>query len=206
MCIAIAKKITGTITDEAMKNSFAKNPHGAGFAYVNPEGKVVVRKGWFTLDDFVAAYRKAEAEFGKDSPFLLHFRWATCGPKNAENCHPFTYEHGAMMHNGHFFTSYGEKSDSREFAEEMGFYFTKENMVQRMAAIEDAVGHNKIVTLFADKTFGIVNEKAGYWEDDVWYSNDCFRSPPAPRNWDTRSGMPIPSGLLGDDRLSRFAD
>lgn len=175
MCIAIVKRIGGVITDEALKNSEDANPHGAGYAFVK-DGHVVVKKGFFKIDEFIKAYREDEKMFGEDSPFMLHFRWATCGVRDHTNCHPFNFDHGALMHNGHFWTTEGDESDSNEFAKEVGQYLTKENVERKKLELEQMLNGNKVAILYPDKSFMILNEDLGRWDNDVWYSTDAYKT------------------------------
>ena len=98
MCLAIYKPAGVTIPRENLENGFSSNHHGAGFA-VAGGGSVDIKKGFFSFDAFYGEYEKAEAGGGA---MLIHFRLATRGLRNAENCHPFHVKKGsiAMIHNG----------------------------------------------------------------------------------------------------------
>lgn len=187
MCIAIVKTIDGAITDDALRNSEDANPHGAGYAFVK-EGKVVVKKGFFKIDDFIKAFREDEKAHGTDTPFILHFRWATCGLKDVANCHPFPTKHGAMMHNGHFYTSSTDKSDSAEIADELGEYLSKENVMMKLEELESVFNHNKVALLYHDKSFAIINEDLGKWDNGVWYSTDVYKYGSGPVMWTPQGG------------------
>lgn len=187
MCIAIVKKIDGVITDEAIRNSDDANPHGAGYAFVK-EGKVVVKKGFFKVEEFIKAFREDEKHYGQETPFILHFRWATCGLTNVANCHPFPTKHGAMMHNGHFYNSNTNMSDSAEVAEELGEYLSKDNVGTKMKELEDIFNHNKVALLYHDKSFAIINEQLGEWDNNVWYSTTAWQSDRSPVVWNGGHG------------------
>jgi hypothetical protein len=52
MCIAIYKPKGEEVSKDRLRNSFNRNPHGAGFAFAEGAGKVHIRKGFFTFDQF----------------------------------------------------------------------------------------------------------------------------------------------------------
>ena len=88
MCIIVYKPKKKTIDDrfmEHMKSCEAHNPDGFGYMY--PEnGKVVIRKGFFTWPVIEKELRKL---MDKKVNMVFHFRLATHGTINRQNCHPF---------------------------------------------------------------------------------------------------------------------
>lgn len=203
MCVAIVKKPEGKITDEVLDACYRANSDGAGFAWVE-DGKVMVDKGYFDFNRFLEEYRKVEARVGSKSNMFLHFRISTGGTKTQENCHPFMYEHGALMHNGYLFAVYGDESDTNLFTKRLGKNFSKEGVVMHKPALEKIIGQgNKLAMLFADGSYNIVNEDQGSWIDGVWFSN-CYwktrigtRVVPGPNN---REATPFGFGLRGYSR------
>lgn len=183
MCVAILQKPGAIIPAQGLEKGFASNPHGAGFAYVDPaQEKVVIRKGFMTYEDLHTGYYDAVKEFGKDSPFLVHMRIKTSGHINAANTHPFAIKGGAMIHNGSFFhpskkyagTEDDLKSDTRVLAENLYNILTYEDVLAAQERILTAVGsYNKLVFLYDDGRYLIMNEKIGFWKDDIWYSNNA---------------------------------
>ena len=122
MCIAINKPFGSVIPEDQLKESFCSNPHGAGFA-VSDGVNLNILKGFFNYEDFLQAFKQYNNE---KYSCIVHFRWATHGAQNTENCHPFgTFENGAlqyaMIHNGILPQPYGRflngKSDTRDFSE-----------------------------------------------------------------------------------------
>lgn len=80
------------------------NPDGAGMAW-SEEGKIKFVKGLKARDIF---------ELGQvtPGPWVIHFRWASFGPKDPKLCHPFPInktaslelrgeERSVLFHNGH---------------------------------------------------------------------------------------------------------
>lgn len=185
MCVAIFQKAGAFVPKLGLANGFSINKDGAGFAYIDPElKKVVIKKGFMKFDPFATAYYEAVEKYGKDSPFLVHMRIKTAGAVSENNTHPFEVAGGAMIHNGSLF--YPDKdyigpdddtrSDTRVFAEELKNILTFENVKRAEAAIRSAIGyHNKLVFLYDDGRYHIVNEQAGNWVDGIWYSNGSCR-------------------------------
>lgn len=124
MCVILATK-KKRIPAWALKRAEARNPHGIGIAW--PEGGHVRWEKSISLERVT----KLAAEVPK--PYVVHFRWATVGPKTPILCHPFPVTkkitdslHGkskmVMFHNGTFrgmedeIPEDGIWSDSRLFA------------------------------------------------------------------------------------------
>ena len=176
MCIAILKPIGANITDDEIRNCARANREGGGYAFVGKKGKMWVRKGFFDVEKFIEAYREDEKKFGQTSPALLHFRIATGSKVNEDNCHPFVFKHGALIHNGWFFPSTQEKSDTRLLTERIGDWLTRDRAIKHREELSKYFGHNKVVLLYRDKTAVILNEDAGTWHNGVWFSNGGFRN------------------------------
>lgn len=97
MCILIAKKSNvRKMTTQEIKNSASNNPDGFGMSYVY-KGKMYIHKT-FILEDII----KINDELPSDTPIIYHFRIATHGKVNENNCHPFIdKEQGvSFAHNG----------------------------------------------------------------------------------------------------------
>jgi hypothetical protein len=90
MCLAIFKPKNQKMPSEKnLSIAWENNPDGAGLAVVTKSGVEII-KGFMTLDSLLYFLNTNEKKLeGLD--VLLHFRWATSGPKNnpAEMCHPF---------------------------------------------------------------------------------------------------------------------
>lgn len=149
------------------------HPDGAGFAYVK-NGKVEVVKGLMDFDSFYTKYTKTLKRF-PNSVYLIHFRTGTGGTITPENTHPFYIPKGALIHNGVMFTPDDKtgRSDTAILSETIGAKLkTPADWAINRFKFGDYVGrHNKFCILFDDGKFLIVNEIAGNWEDNVWYSN-----------------------------------
>lgn len=176
MCIAIVQKPGATVSKLNLWAGWVNNGHGGGFAYVH-EGKVHVKKGFMKYNDFETALEKAVDKFGSTSSFLIHMRIMTSGGITAKNCHPFRIRGGAMIHNGTLFYPTGDaaqngKSDTRMFAEKFHNILALEDVLRTEKDMLYAFGHhNKLAFLYDNGEYVIMNEKAGHWQDGVWFSN-----------------------------------
>ena len=131
MCVAIVcnkgSKLPGYDT---LSDCWESNPHGAGFAYRMPNGKVHILKGFMTFKEFYDAWERHLPEMD-DTDVLVHFRIATHGGVYPGMCHPFPVSNKAdklkatdlitdqaMVHNGIISIVPRAKdwSDSAEFA------------------------------------------------------------------------------------------
>jgi len=175
MCIAISKPEGIQIFPEVLETCFESNPDGAGFAYSDENGKVVIQKGFFTIEEFLEAYKEHEMK-----QCLIHFRIKTHGHISEENCHPFLVnDHIAMIHNGviHGY-GYSNKSDTADFVEttvkplveDFGEDILKHPRIIKM--IEKYIGYSKLMFLNTQtKEFIIHNEDSCNENSGVIFSN-----------------------------------
>lgn len=180
MCVAILRPPGKVIRESHLLSCWNTNKHGAGFAYTNADGEVVIEKGFMEYKDLLSAWMARTKEF-PDSPFLLHFRIRTSGATDKDNTHPFKVQHGAMIHNGVLFhpdpTKHKNKSDTRVLSERMHNNFGDSDVV--IAAKEnigkDIGAYNKLVFLWEGGKTCIVNEEQGTWVEGVWFSNTYWK-------------------------------
>jgi predicted glutamine amidotransferase len=176
MCIAIYKPAKLEIPENHLKNSWAENSDGAGFAFIK-NGKVAIRKGYLNWDEFLQGY-KNHFKHNKDSPFLIHFRIRSLGDKDISNTHPFQFPGGALIHNGTIGGTRAQnlsgKSDTALFTEHFADKFKYETLLKNKQAIEDALSFNKVAFLFDSGKYLIMNEASGHWRNDIWYSNYTY--------------------------------
>lgn len=180
MCIAIVAPAGKVVRPEHLREAHNSNNDGSGYAYVDKDSnKVVIKKGYFTAEAFTEAYQRTlEEGHGETSPMLLHFRIATMGKVERDNCHPFAIDNGALIHNGILF--YGvdrsgkDRSDTRIFAEYVGKSFTYDRVNRNMKFLKNLARSNKIALLFDDRKYAIINEDLGLWDDGIWYSNRSY--------------------------------
>jgi hypothetical protein len=181
MCIAIFRPSGVKICKRVLQHCFAQNPHGAGFA-IPENNRVVIQKGLFSFREFWEYYRSCSP----DSPMLIHFRVATSGNINGDNCHPWRIdEQHALVHNGvlehKLDLCHDDVSDTGLFVHNIltptiakapniwlnsGFKW----------ALEESVGSsNKVVILDAAGNHQIFNEEKGEWSNGAWFSNATFK-------------------------------
>ena len=177
MCLAIAKPASVMIPEDHLRTGWVHNSHGAGYSFVK-DGKVVICKGFMKLKEFMEAYL-ADAQANTDSPFIVHFRIASMGDNSDANTHPFPIEGGALIHNG---TLSGTSavysrgpSDTNRFAQMYSKHLSFDNIEKHKDKWNKALEYSKLVMLYDDKRYQIVNESLGLWVDGVWYSNTSFR-------------------------------
>ena len=178
MCLAIFKPANKKVLKFQMENAFDSNDDGAGFAYPL-NGKVVIEKGFFKFEDFWKAIVPH-----MDKPMAIHFRWSTHGKVDETNCHPFQVnDELAMIHNG---VISGidivdeDKSDTRTFVDDYVKPINKGNprfiyTEYGKRTLKACIGASKLVFINKKGKAVIVNESAGHWNGDVWYSNDSYK-------------------------------
>lgn len=180
MCVAILRPPGKVIRESHLLNCWNANKHGAGFAYINAEGEVVVEKGFMEYKNLLSAWLTRTKEFD-GSPFLLHFRIRTSGATDKDNTHPFKVRDGAMIHNGVLFypdpAKHKDKSDTRVLAERMHNNFgDSDTVIAAKESIGKDIGaYNKLVFLWKDGKTCIVNEEQGNWKEGVWFSNNSWK-------------------------------
>ena len=107
MCIAIIKDNNKRLDTEILIKSAIINPHGLGVVWLDT-GKLE----FFQSDDW--------SYLDTNRPYIAHFRYATVGAVNKENCHPFKIEgtNCYLFQNG---TVYGlgnkNKTDTQHLAD-----------------------------------------------------------------------------------------
>ncbi len=195
MCLAILKPAKASISDDILRAGWIANPDGAGYAYVYKK-KMVINKGFTTLKDFLASYKDASAVF-KTSPFLIHFRIRSMGDKDMANTHPFPIMNNsaALIHNGTISgtgakPSVGE-SDTALFVKRFGDDLDFDTITKNQKDWDDAVGYNKIAILYNDSRHAIINERSGFWNDDVWYSNQSYKTAMSSSGSSGRNSVPF---------------
>jgi len=114
VCIIIYKETNEIIPEKTLKTAWEANPHGAGFSYYAHKRGWISQKGYMTFEHF---YRDYLPHAKKE--LVIHFRIATHGVINPENCHPFTdteSSNSVLYHNG-ILSNFGSTSlsDTSDF-------------------------------------------------------------------------------------------
>ena len=191
MCIAIVKnKNVDLPNKDILEICFKNNPDGAGFAYCR-NNNIYIKKGFFTFNGFYNALKSVNIQ--KDESVLIHFRVATHGKINIENCHPFPIidkfskminpslitNGSVMVHNGKLSIPITSSiySDSMHFARAL-FEFDRNNNKDFINYIIRSTENNKrgnrIGILNVDGTTEIYGDN---WieKDGIFYSNDSYK-------------------------------
>lgn len=175
MCLLICKPKGISIPEEYLMKGYVGNSHGTGFAYVK-DGTVIIDKGYFDYKKFLTSY--LEKTNNQTKAALVHFRFATHGAKDVDNCHPFKVGRFAMAHNGVMREfGYSEKrSDTAILAQHLNVLAGYNNEIIKSQGLFNFLGDcismtNKIAFLDVDESFYILHERSGHWDDGVWYSN-----------------------------------
>lgn len=178
MCLAIVQPKGAQTPELHLENGINSNPHGAGYAFVDKQGKIAIRKGYFSFRAFMNQFERDSENNRADSPFLIHFRWATSGNKDYMNCHPFAVRGGAMIHNGILdLKPTATKSDTHVFSLQLGQHLDRVSVMEANEELGKAIGRgNKLAFLYEDREYAIINESEGVWDNGIWYSNTGYKT------------------------------
>lgn len=183
MCLLMACMPGSAPSREHLENACINNSDGFGYA-VHFGDRIVTGRGMNstkTIDNF---YRDLELA-GPNGFGMFHARLTTHGKTNTENCHPFRVggdKDIILGHNGILpIIADGDRSDTRVFAEDvlpaMGVGVLDSRTGFR--ALEEWAAGSKLVILsnspkLRDQMY-IVNESAGHWADNIWWSNSSYQ-------------------------------
>jgi predicted glutamine amidotransferase len=181
MCIAILNK-TSVLTLDVIKNSFENNPDGAGLCAVI-DGKLKIYKELKSANykSFYAEYLKMREK--TDKPVLLHFRIGTSGIKDERNIHPFLINAKlALIHNGmiNYNVVDNNFSDTWHFTQLLKSLRNPAKLLNEKSLeyqmLSAFTKSSKIAILHVSGQYSILNESAGKWSNDTWYSNETYKS------------------------------
>ncbi len=156
----------------------SSNRDGGGIAYV-ANGKVEISKGFFVFGQFMAEYKRLFDLYGKDNPMLIHFRIATQGMVNKNNCHPFPIKGGALIHNGSLWNIGGTQakvSDTRDFASTVHNILNYEDVSECVDELGKAINSwNKVAMLYDNGKTIVLNKYKWYEDDGILYSHSGYK-------------------------------
>jgi predicted glutamine amidotransferase len=182
MCIAILNTY-GTLSFDALKNSWENNDDGAGLLYVE-NGVLCAFKELNSFKKFYGKYKSIRAKSA--SPIVLHFRIGTHGDFSVNNLHPFMVNPKiGFVHNGIIRVPEIEKtrSDTWHFnALVLQLLKKPENAFvensRESALIQGFIGSSsKLIFLNEKNEFSIFNEHLGHWDKSGnWFSNSTYKT------------------------------
>lgn len=200
MCLIIHRPEGAELDPGLLAAGLQDNPDGWGIMAAD-DGRIRVIKG-MTPGPFHKALKKLGA-----AALTIHFRWATHGKRNLDNCHPFAFGEGryALMHNGildNVPDRDRDRSDTWHFVHEILEPMLAGNPAlfgtdRLQATLEALIGSaNKLAILRSDGASMLVNRARGIEHADLWLSNGHSLRRPAPARALTLSH-------LGDDGWGR---
>ncbi len=182
MCVIIIQPAGEYLDKEEAKRAWTRNPDGGGFAYINHDEEIVVKKS-MEFNEFWQQFERARSDH-RDKDFLVHMRIATHGSVCLDNVHPFQVDkYTVMAHNGiiHGVPSTDpeglDRSDSRMFIDYVlpdlpEDWLDKEYLVDM---VQDWIGWSRLVFLTTNPKLQyniyVLNQKKGEWKNKLWYSN-----------------------------------
>jgi len=176
LCIAILQNEGAKLTRREIKNCWTNNPDGAGIAWVQ-DGEIKTHKEIISFKRFYKSYRDIAGNYGESSKMLVHFRWATHGYVNIENCHPHLVNNRlSFVHNGIIdIETAADKSDTVAFNERILKYLP-DNFIHRKRTMKHVENRAKSILIFldSDNSSKIIGEDKGIWDNNRWFSNYDF--------------------------------
>lgn len=181
------------VDEKALRNGAFYNNDGHGYAIVD-EDRILIGHS-LSFHEIIAEFLETRKRY-PSGPALFHSRMSTHGSTDIGNCHPFyvggdkrtVVAHNGIMPQSCQPTPGDHRSDTRILAEDLldqshrigpsSFFNWRTNKGRRR--ISGWMGqHNKLVILTVDpkmsKQAFILNEKAGIWNNGIWYSNTGFQ-------------------------------
>jgi len=190
MCIIIAKKRGVEYGDisESIRESAYFNSDGGGFALKRDgEQIIMLDKGFFDAEVLI---KKLETlKIKENDELMIHLRFATHGPANMRNCHPFVVHHDreearlisgmvedmVVTHNGvlnKYTFDTDVVSDTCNFVTKLMGNKHVKNMVRETPEtfedlFEDSIEGDKLAIMYPDKEMYLVNEHKFIEENGV---------------------------------------
>ena len=210
MCLIIASRVGKLPHAGDLVRGFEANPDCWGVMSAQ-DGLLYVDKGYDMADMLDAVQKVCAVGY----PYVIHFRYATHGSVSEANCHPvevLSDNDGYsvdlpevwMAHNGILpVATVGDESDTVAFGHMLrdailadpewflakSIRYPSDPAFTFIKDLEDWIGkHNKLALLTSDGDLKLVNESAGFWKDNIWYSNHSAEFE-AYTPWDARQAV-----------------
>lgn len=173
MCQLVYKPAGENWDSTLLHQSYAANPHGVGLAF--SKGKDLrVKKGLLKWKDIEKCLR----EVPRQSMAIVHFRLASQGEVNEQNCHPFYLGKNpdglpaVLAHNGHVSGFGNDKiSDTRELTDTVIGPLWRASGIGRIPKLLGALSVTSRFVILTPISATILNEELGEWKKGCWYSN-----------------------------------
>jgi len=173
MCVIIYKPEDKILTKRNLKQNWKANPDGGGFMYAE-NSQVIIEKGFMGFRSFWKRYNQVQ----HNKTVVVHFRIGTHGELSPINTQPFKVGACGFAHNGilHGLPADKVKSDSNLFAgmlEKTGLFNSTDSFEAMDVLLNSYAKSNssKFAVMYPDGNVKLYNEKAGAWDDGVWYSS-----------------------------------
>ena len=199
MCLIIANPECKSVPAEHISRAFSTNHDGFGVMWYSEEERCLKSmRGMFPLESIKHIFAGLEK---RQVPYVAHFRFATHGTKNQDNCHPFMvgdYLGGVgMVHNGTLTGSEwrdSKRSDTAILVDKIRGHiasgdFSPFDLFEKQAPhvlsrYGSSIGSDKLVFMSGLGHINIVNEQNGDWLDGIWYSNTYSIGSSSFWNWE----------------------
>lgn len=185
MCLLTLIPPTITLDYDRAKNAAISNPDGFGFAI--HAGTAIIKDHDMDFEKLWVRWSELTKIYNNNAS-LFHWRISTHGTTSVDNCHPFNVgdsNNVVLGHNGMLPITMpvnDTRSDTKLFAQyvlpSLGGAVALDNP-SVFKNIEDWAIGSKLVVLSADPQtefdWYILNEKAGHWAHDMWWSNSSYK-------------------------------
>ena len=183
MCIIIYKPKGKVLDYETVKYAQSRNKDGNGYM-TSMNGNLRIKKS-MSFKKLWNDYEKKIIDKGLEEslPVIWHFRIKTHGPINETNSHPFAVNKKiAFAHNGVIYGISVPKDSklsdtalfNKEIMQQLPNDFLENKGIIRL--INQYIGStSKLAFMDEVGNVTIFNEKAGIWDDDIWYSNSSYK-------------------------------
>jgi hypothetical protein len=172
MCLLIAKPSGVALPEdweEICENGMSANSDGSGFYTSGLLYKSVATRP----KDFATKCRR---EISTKNPAIIHFRLATGGRTNQDNCHPFIVagDGTAFAHNGilpNIFPATAELSDTAVLANSVS---CADELISACNAMASYGNKFALIRKDFDDVI-IIGDEYGNWDRGMWYSNNSYK-------------------------------
>jgi predicted glutamine amidotransferase len=178
MCIIAVQPKGKKISRKTLQNCWNNNEDGAGLMY-SVNGEIIVKKELHSFDKFMQYKQEADKH---NVNIVIHFRISTSGGVNLLNCHPFKVNNNLhFCHNGMLDIIVPKNSTINDtqiynnmILRNLPKNWQRNNAILKL--VQQSIGsRNKFVLLDELGMYYIINEDAGNWENDCWFSNTSYQ-------------------------------